>query len=589
MAFLDLPNELVIQILSDLTNRDLIACQLSNKLLHTAIKDSVLLQFKIALSTFKATDSPTCPLSLAERLQALKDSEAAWSYLRRDFERRIVVDFAVSGIYDLTGGVFLLGNADRSALHYIKLPSSIEDDAEWRMIQVDHGEGRIIDMGFCVYEHDLLAVITTQPRHGIPHTTYDIKLVLFKLSTGEPHPAAKESTILVLNSQWESPRISVEIVGDHLVLILTHHHNHWIPHDRVYIYDWCNAELKMSFEALHNSYSGLVFLSENLIVIPNARTNALEIWDIFSTSKKPHPACILQLPELVTGNTLLYITCRSEPNPIGSKSRLPSDKPFYRAAHEAVVLFHIHVQLGDPVIHQQQHGGGLVFAYTYTLFVHRKALCEVYERHCAEMNSGLGESLGTPELSVQVEDSGFEDSEMDEMIIDDDDSDGWESVVSDNGDDMAIRATDDDPIPIPWSSWGPPITRWLSADTMSTRWITTTAGQRAVLCHSQDGVCQYVVLDFNPENVRRVEKMLESLPLGAQSRLQSFRNLGGVETEGIFKESIVSELPFVGCTSGGVHGWNGALMDEERVLGLMVDADGHISAISVHHFGGAQN
>ncbi|KAF8797453.1 hypothetical protein BYT27DRAFT_7204587 [Phlegmacium glaucopus] len=56
--------------------------------------------------------------------------------------------------------------------------------------------------------------------------------------------------------------------------------------------------------------TGLVFLSENLV-----------IWDIFSTSKGPHPACILQL--LVTGNTLFYITCRGEPNPIGSKSRLP--------------------------------------------------------------------------------------------------------------------------------------------------------------------------------------------------------------------------------------------------------------------------
>jgi len=161
MGFLDLPNELVIQILSNLTHRDLVSCQLSNKLLHTTIKDSVLLQYQIALSTFKVADSPSCPLSLSERLQALKDSEAAWSCLRKDFERRIDVNHDISGIYDLTGGVFLLGNVERTAFHYIKLPSSVGVDTQWRMIRLNHDEGTIIDMGFCLYEHDLLAVITT--------------------------------------------------------------------------------------------------------------------------------------------------------------------------------------------------------------------------------------------------------------------------------------------------------------------------------------------------------------------------------------------------------------------------------------------
>ena len=162
MALLNLPNELIIQILSHLTHQDLIACQLSNSALYTTIKASVLLQFQIALSTFKTTDNPSCPLSVSERLQALKSSENAWTFLRKDFNQRIAVDFNVSTIYDLSGGVFLLGNASRTALHYIKLPSSIEDDVQWKKIQLNFGEdGTIIDMGFCLYEHDLLTVVTT--------------------------------------------------------------------------------------------------------------------------------------------------------------------------------------------------------------------------------------------------------------------------------------------------------------------------------------------------------------------------------------------------------------------------------------------
>ena len=272
--------------------------------------------------------------------------------------------------------------------------------------------------------------------------------------------------------------------------------------------------------APYGSYSALVFLSENLIVIPNTQTNALEIWDIFSTNQIPRPACILQLPELSPGNILYSITCRGEPNPIGSGSQLGSDKPFYRSAHEAIMLFHIQVQLGDPEDHQQLIGDMI---HTYTVFVHRKALCEIYERECAETNSKSVDSFG---------------------------------------------GADNNSIPIPWSSWGPPITRWFPADGRNaTRWITTTAGQRGVLCGSHPGVaCQYVVLDFNPESLRRAK----TLSLDVKNRIQCFRDWEALQAEGLFKEPVIGELPFVICASENYYTWDGAFLDEDRVLGLEV-------------------
>jgi hypothetical protein len=161
MALLDLPNELIVQILSHLTGKDLRTCQISNSALYTAINASVLLQYKIALSSSKATDNPSSSLSVLERLKALKGSEEAWTFLRKDFTRTIPVKFEVSCIYDLSGGVFLLGDLSRNALHYIKLPTAIDDDVEWKKILLDPCEGSIIDMGFCLYEHDLLTVVTT--------------------------------------------------------------------------------------------------------------------------------------------------------------------------------------------------------------------------------------------------------------------------------------------------------------------------------------------------------------------------------------------------------------------------------------------
>jgi hypothetical protein len=263
--------------------------------------------------------------------------------------------------------------------------------------------------------------------------------------------------------------------------------------------------------APYNSYSGLIFLSENLIVIPNVQTNALEIWDIFSTHQT-RPACNLQLPDLSPGISLFSITCRGEPNPIGSRSQLESDKPFYRSAHEAIMLFHIQVQLGDGVMR-----------HTFTLFVHRKALCEIYERQCVGTNSGSGDSFG---------------------------------------------GTDNNSISIPWTSWGPPVTRWFPADSSNaTRWITTTAGQRGVLCGSHPAVaCQYIVLDFNSESLRQAE----TLSLDVSTRVQCFRRWEAIQAEGLFKEPVIGELPFVVCASESFYAWDGALIDEERVLGLEV-------------------
>lgn len=76
---------------------------------------------------------------------------------------------------------------------------------------------------------------------------YDPNIVLSKLSTGEPYPAAKQSTIHVLNSEWSRPGI-IAIVGDHLVLlirVLTHQIHPCMPHDSVFVYDWRNAMQEM--------------------------------------------------------------------------------------------------------------------------------------------------------------------------------------------------------------------------------------------------------------------------------------------------------------------------------------------------------
>jgi len=156
--FSDLPLELIAHILSKTSPNDLLACKLINKYFYNLIQSSILLQYHLALDSAKATDNPYSSLSSSERLKALKDSESAWAFLRPKLTATIPVPHNPSGIYDLTGGVYLLGNANRTQLHYLKLPSSGKDAMYWEVIDVGK---TIIDMGLCVYEHDLIAIVTT--------------------------------------------------------------------------------------------------------------------------------------------------------------------------------------------------------------------------------------------------------------------------------------------------------------------------------------------------------------------------------------------------------------------------------------------
>ena len=83
---------------------------------------------------------------------------------------------------------------------------------------------------------------TSTPRLDTPRT-FDIDLSILKFSAGQPHPEARESKIHVLNSRWEKPAIGIEIVGDHIVLVL-YYLNAASPEDHVFIWEWRTGVLK---------------------------------------------------------------------------------------------------------------------------------------------------------------------------------------------------------------------------------------------------------------------------------------------------------------------------------------------------------
>ena len=95
----------------------------------------------------------TMCLIIAERLRVLKFSKDAWAFLHPHFTVSIPVTHSQSGVYDLTGGIYLLSNSSRAALHYPKLPSKLGDETDGKVL----GSNKlIIDIDLSIFEHDLI-------------------------------------------------------------------------------------------------------------------------------------------------------------------------------------------------------------------------------------------------------------------------------------------------------------------------------------------------------------------------------------------------------------------------------------------------
>lgn len=160
MMLINLPPEILVRIFLFLPLPGLLACQGVNYYLYNVISSSIELQYALHCksATQLDTDSPHCLLSSKERMALLLDKEARWKELNHRFHSAANISFLTSGIYDLSGGVYLLGDVSRRTLHYTYLPNDSDQKLVWKSITTDHS---IIDMGLCVHEHDLIVIITT--------------------------------------------------------------------------------------------------------------------------------------------------------------------------------------------------------------------------------------------------------------------------------------------------------------------------------------------------------------------------------------------------------------------------------------------
>ena len=168
MVLLDLPPELIVSIISYLSPHDIISCQRTCRKLCDVCENTAL-RYLVQMERFGVSGDLGPGISYPERLLLLQRREEAWANLNFSKSVQVTVPFESTGIYDFTGGAFLLG----TRLHitrrrptigysYVILPSLSSTETEDQNLKW-HGLGmgiQILDVGLAVHEHDLIALLT---------------------------------------------------------------------------------------------------------------------------------------------------------------------------------------------------------------------------------------------------------------------------------------------------------------------------------------------------------------------------------------------------------------------------------------------
>jgi hypothetical protein len=159
---LHLPPEILNQIFILLPLESIVVCKRVNRYIRSLISASVEIQYLVQRLLSGHVENPYCSLSVRERLALLEQrNRTKWSDIGSRL--KIKLPFRDLGTYELTEGVYLLGDITRRTLQYMYLPDKDDlpkdGEIEWKGKEV-RMEDMVVGLGLNVYENDLLAVIT---------------------------------------------------------------------------------------------------------------------------------------------------------------------------------------------------------------------------------------------------------------------------------------------------------------------------------------------------------------------------------------------------------------------------------------------
>ncbi|KAM6497487.1 hypothetical protein JOM56_007960 [Amanita muscaria] len=458
-------------------------------------------------------------------------------------------------------------------------------------------------MAMAVYEHDLVInVISSEVGNEAGMQRHSLDLVLLKFSTGEYHPLARHPLIHVQRSTSAKPYANVRIVGDHLALVVN------VQDDsKLFIFDWKTGHKRLQHKATGNAYqhSILIFVSPELLLVPNRILSHFEVWHLFPSHPNPNlPVQILslQIPAVSNNYSIVHICCHGELNPFLHSIPYSLPRPFSSSSENSIIIvnFLLESRLG--------------LRSTYKLIMHRRALLETIQKWTSpslleqqqDLPTWLTNKVNVHKIADPDDGSvrlGAQ-SELVSTMLSPRTCDAptlAPSQISPTSPTLHISAdSSSSSIPsgsasstsrynilqVQWANWGPPISRWFRLNGTFTRWIPQSTGQRYVFLNPNPhdkSKCMVGVADFNPHNVRRNAEMMAQLGRGecednggngnnGKGKKEENEELEILDHEGVFSEEVHMGLKCVVHHAPGEYNFDAVLMDEGILLGLKVSS-----------------
>ncbi|KAL1740417.1 hypothetical protein HDZ31DRAFT_67964 [Schizophyllum fasciatum] len=504
----DLPIELMIRIMLYLDPQSVNLVARAHPQFAAVANTPIVLKH-CAMITTGMRDTTGSNVPIHEVLEELKAYEEAWRNYRPVCSITRNVPRDTVGLYELSGGHMFLGASGRQALYYLPLPTPKERAQQWSIMVIDDN---IVDFALALYEHNLVVAITSRSEDSGPQSKDILEIRLLDFPSGRPHPLAKQDRIFLCktHAHRRHPLLGIEVVGDTMV-IATHYSRFdgdYLPSTFTF-WDWKEGKKKMSFDGPPFGYTTFIFLTEDLLLVPNATNGTFEYWRISTTDpKRPAPVAVLRLPSLRPGVEILDLACRAEPNPHADVPRTFTDSPtgnnnpgldgpsFHPAAEDAICVFQVHLlrPLNDDDLDEsdsEEDEEGLPRSSHLFLVVHRSAFVDIFERIMGEGGDGAAH----PGVDEPAEPS----------------------------DQATADPTTSNPPSLSWSDWGPPVSRWLDYARINYNWITTSCGQRMVATlapHLQipTGNGFVDLYDFNPYTVKQTQAEIRRQRAEARKR-----------------------------------------------------------------------
>lgn len=358
-----LPLEVRLYVLSCLGLRDLLCLRRVCRQLRMIIDTEANLQFIINVGASGLIENPSNTSPVSQKLESLRIADVAWTNLH--WTRRIDIrDVPIKKVVGLSNGVLFFttfesteevgsdtesndeddhSDVSSTTVNYIRLPSR-------RNLKPFVGPSLILNFHARAFafeaSRDLMVAAELSYTHGSTSYMYSAIVALHfrSITSNMKHPLSAQAmvkhTFFVHSNKF---RLSIQICGNHVGVLLGRYSTSDGANDILYILDWTTGTSKalMNSEDADELWESFCFIALDAILLPDTLKGTLNIFFFNASPNSMEHVVTLVLPQTRQQPGLAYVQVFSEPPPTFSmiSSSPLVDTPPFTADPESTLVY----------------------------------------------------------------------------------------------------------------------------------------------------------------------------------------------------------------------------------------------------------